>query len=46
MNAARSGKNALAILTVSDSMVTGEETSANERQTSFTQMMEIALNLA
>jgi purine-nucleoside phosphorylase len=46
MNAARSGKNALAILTVSDSMVTGEEITANERQTSFTQMMEIALNLA
>jgi purine-nucleoside phosphorylase len=46
MNAARSGKNALAILTVSDSMVTGEETTAQERQTSFTQMMEIALKLA
>jgi purine-nucleoside phosphorylase len=46
MNAARSGKNALAILTVSDSMVTGEATTAEERQNSFTQMMEIALNLA
>jgi purine-nucleoside phosphorylase len=46
MNAARSGKNALAILTVSDSMVTGEETTAEERQNSFTQMMEIALNIA
>jgi purine-nucleoside phosphorylase len=46
MNAARSGKNALAILTVSDSMVTGEVTTAEERQNSFTQMMEIALNLA
>lgn len=46
MNAARSGKNALAILTVSDSLVTGEETTAQERQTSFTQMMEIALNTA
>lgn len=46
MNAARLGKNALAILTVSDSMVTGEETTAKERQESFTQMMEIALNTA
>jgi purine-nucleoside phosphorylase len=46
MNAARSGKNALAILTVSDTMVTGEETTAEERQNSFTQMMEIALNIA
>lgn len=46
MNAARCGKNALAILTVSDSIVTGEETTAQERQNSFTQMMEIALNTA
>ena len=46
MNAARCDKNALAILTVSDSLVTGEETTAEERQNSFTQMMEIALNTA
>lgn len=46
MNAARCQKNALAILTVSDSLVTGEETTAQERQESFTQMMEIALNTA
>lgn len=46
MNAARCGKNALAILTVSDSLVTGEATTAEERQNSFTQMMEIALNTA
>lgn len=46
MNAAKAGKNALAILTVSDHIVTGEETTAQERQTSFTQMMEIALNTA
>lgn len=46
MNAARSGKGALAILTVSDSIVTGEETTAAERQESFTQMMEIALGVA
>ena len=46
MNAARCGKNALTILTVSDSIVTGEETTAEERQNSFTQMMEVALNTA
>ena len=46
MNAARSGKNALAMFTVSDSLVTGEATTAEERQNSFTQMMEIALNTA
>lgn len=46
MNAARCGKNALAMFTVSDSLVTGEATTAEERQNSFTQMMEIALNTA
>ena len=46
MNAARSGKNALAICTVSDHLLTGESTSAKERETSFTQMMEIALRTA
>ena len=46
MNAARSGKNALGIFTVSDHIITGEATSAEERQTSFTQMMEIALETA
>ena len=46
MNAARSGKNALAICTVSDHILTGEATSAAERQTSFTDMMRLALNLA
>ena len=46
MNAARSGKNALGIFTVSDHIVTGEATSSEERQTSFTQMMEIALETA
>ena len=43
MNAARAGKNALAICTISDHLLTGEATSAEERQNSFTQMMEIAL---
>ncbi|TDT61301.1 purine-nucleoside phosphorylase [Fonticella tunisiensis] len=46
MNAARAGANALCILTVSDSLVTHEATSSEERQKSFTQMMEIALELA
>ena len=46
MNAARYGKNALAICTVSDHLLTGEALSADERQTSFTQMMEVALETA
>ncbi len=46
MNAARAGANALCVLTVSDSLVTHELTTAEERQTSFTSMMEIALELA
>ncbi len=44
-NAARAGANALTILTVSDSLVTHEETTAEERQTAFTNMMKIALEL-
>ena len=46
MNAARAGKNALAILTISDHLLTGEATTAEERQNSFTQMMEVALETA
>ncbi len=46
MNAARCGKKALAICTVSDHILTGEATTAEERQTSFTQMMELALKTA
>ncbi len=46
MNAARAGVNALCILTVSDSLVTHEATTSEERQTAFTKMMEIALGLA
>ncbi|EPR09558.1 purine-nucleoside phosphorylase [Ruminiclostridium papyrosolvens] len=46
MNAARAGANAICILTVSDSLVSHEATSAEERQTSFTNMMEISLELA
>ena len=46
MNAARAGKRALAICTVSNSLVTGEELSASERENSFTQMIELALDVA
>lgn len=46
MNAARCGKQALAMCTVSDHIITGEATTAEERQTSFTQMMELALKTA
>lgn len=46
LNAARAEKRALAICTVSDSLVSGEATSAEERQTSFTDMMTLALDLA
>jgi purine-nucleoside phosphorylase len=46
MNAAKAGVNALCILTVSDSLVSHEETTSEEREKSFTQMMEIALELA
>ncbi len=46
-NAARAGKKALCICTVSDSFIYPEEnTTAEERQISFTKMMEIALNVA
>ena len=46
MNAARSHKNALAICTISDHILTGEATTAKERQTSFTDMMKLALETA
>ena len=46
LNAARAGKNALAICTISDHIFTGEALPAEARQTSFTQMMEIALAIA
>ena len=46
MNAARCGKKALALCTISDSLITGEATTAQERQTSFTDMMELALRTA
>ena len=46
MNAARAGKNALCITTVSDCPLRGLSTSAEERQLSFRDMMEIALEAA
>ena len=45
-NAAKAGKRALAICTISDHVLTGEATDAQERQVSFTQMMELALEVA
>ena len=44
--AAHAGVEALGVFTVSDSLVTGEATDAQARQTSFTTMMELALPLA
>jgi len=45
-NAARLGKRALAILTVSDHIYTGEALPPEDRQLTFTQMIEIALDTA
>lgn len=42
----RRGKRALAICSISDNLVTGKELSADERQTTFTNMMKIALEVA
>jgi len=44
--AAKYGREALCILTISDSLVTGEQTTAEERQNSFTRMIETALETA
>ena len=46
LTAARAGKNALCVCTISDSLVTGEECTSEERQTTFTAMMELALEIA
>lgn len=46
LNAARAGKNALCMLTISDKIGCEEKLSTEERQTSFHQMMEVALELA
>ena len=45
MNAARSGNEALCICTISDSLVTHEETTAEQREKTFTDMMEIAFEI-
>ncbi|MBE6663417.1 MAG: purine-nucleoside phosphorylase [Ruminococcaceae bacterium] len=46
MTASRLGKNALAICTISDHLITGEATSSEERQKTFTDMMKLALEVA
>ena len=46
LNAARAGKNALAICTISDHVLKGVETTSEERQTAFTTMMKVALDVA
>ncbi|MDY5345709.1 MAG: purine-nucleoside phosphorylase [Eubacteriales bacterium] len=46
VNAINTGKSALALCTISDSLVTGESLPASDRQLTFTQMMEIALEMA
>ena len=46
MNAARAGKRALSIMTVPDHILKNIVLSAEERQTGFRQMMEVALNTA
>ncbi len=46
MNAARAGKKALCILTISDHVFTGESLSAEDRQSTFRDMMEIALEIS
>jgi len=45
MNAARAGKKALCICTVSDHILTGEATTAEERQNTFTKMMDVAFRV-
>lgn len=46
LNAMKSGKNALAVCTISDSLITGECTSAEEREKSFVEMIELCLKTA
>ena len=46
MNAARYGKRALCICTISDHILTGEDTTSEQRQNSFTTMMKVALDTA
>ncbi|MCL2462200.1 MAG: purine-nucleoside phosphorylase [Defluviitaleaceae bacterium] len=46
MNAARGGANALSIITVSDQIISHEQTTAQQRETAFSQMIELALETA
>lgn len=46
LNAAKAGKRALALCTISDMITTGEELSAEDRQNSFHDMMKVALEVA
>ena len=46
MNAARAGARALCLCTISDSLITGEETTAEERQNNFIHMMDVAFAIA
>lgn len=46
MNAARYGKRALCVCTISDHVLTGELTSSDERQSAFTTMIQVALDVA
>ncbi|MGN1096912.1 MAG: purine-nucleoside phosphorylase [Christensenellales bacterium] len=46
VNAIKLNKNAVALCTISDSLVTGESLPAEDRQLTFTQMMEVALEMA
>jgi purine-nucleoside phosphorylase len=43
--AAKHGVSALTLLTVSDSLITNEQTTAEERQTTFNEMIKIALEI-
>ncbi|MBR5076639.1 MAG: purine-nucleoside phosphorylase [Bacteroidales bacterium] len=45
MNAAYAGRRALVINTISDHVITGEVTTSEQRRTTFTNMMEVALTL-
>ena len=46
MTAARAGKSAMTLLTVSDEILTHRESTSAQRQTAFTAMMEVALETA
>ena len=45
-NAMKLGKKAACLLTISDNLITKKETTAEERQTAFNDMMEVALEAA